>query len=103
MNLANTGRGLTQLNLSDGDNSPYSFGTSIGLGWVKNTDGSYSDINNAPYAAGWTGWSALWLGECGNVFIHEVGHSATLAHFSEGVASMYIEATPSEKCASVAE
>jgi hypothetical protein len=47
-----------------------------------NDDGSYSDLDNAPYAAGWTGWTAIWLGECGNGFIHELGHSATLAHCS---------------------
>ena len=89
MNLANIGRGLIDLSLSDGDHSPYSFGTSIGMGWVRNQDGSMSDLNNAPYAAGWTGWSALWLEECGNVFIHEVGHSATLEHFTTGTADLW--------------
>lgn len=86
MSLANTGRGLIKTGGSDGDNSPYSFGTSVGLGWVRNGDGSYSDVNNAPYAAGWTGWSALWQGECANVFNHEIGHSMTLLHFTGGTA-----------------
>jgi len=87
MSLANTGRGLVKT--SGGDSSPYSFGTSVGSGWVMNDDGSYSDLDNAPYAAGWTGWTAMWLGECANVFIHEVGHSGTLLHFTEGTASSW--------------
>ena len=37
--LANTGRGLQT---DGGDSSPYSFGTSVGSGWVRNDDGSYS-------------------------------------------------------------
>ena len=88
MSLANIGQGLVNTNLSGG-NSPYSFGTSLGLGWVRNSDGSYSDINNAPYSAGWTGWSSIWHGECGNVFNHEIGHSFTLAHFTAGSASSW--------------
>ena len=89
MSLANTGRGLTRTWPSEGDSSPYSFGTSVGSGWVMNDDGSYSDLDNAPYAAGWTGWTAIWLGECGNGFIHELGHSGTLAHFTSGTASSW--------------
>ncbi|MEE2780109.1 MAG: M66 family metalloprotease [Myxococcota bacterium] len=85
MNVANTGRGLWRTS-NQTDGSPYSFGTSIGLGWVKNDDGTFSDVNNAPYAAGWTGWTALWLGECGNVTIHELGHSFTMLHFTSGTA-----------------
>jgi hypothetical protein len=84
--LANTGRGLVQTVPSDGDNSPYSFGTSVVMGWVRGADGNYADINNSPYAAGWTGWSALWQGECANVFPHELGHSMTLEHFTDGTA-----------------
>jgi len=87
MNLANTGRGLAQTWPSVGDSSPYSFGTSVASGWVMNDDGTYSDLDNAPYAAGWTGWTAMWLGECGNTFIHEIGHSGTLQHFTSGTAS----------------
>ena len=86
LSLANTGRGLTLTDAPDGDSSPYSFGTSVGLGWVRTEEGNYVDFNNAPWAAGWTGWTALWLGECGNTFIHEVGHSLTLEHFTEGTA-----------------
>ena len=88
MSLANIGKGLYNTNFGGG-NSPYSFGTSLGLGWVRNDDGSYSDINNAPYSAGWTGWSSIWHGECGNVFNHEVGHSMTLAHFTAGSAASW--------------
>jgi len=87
MSLANTGRGLAKT--SGGDSSPYSFGTSVGSGWVRNDDGTYSDLDNAPYAAGWTGWTAMWLGECANVFIHEIGHSFTLAHFTEGTGASW--------------
>ncbi len=86
LNLANIGQGLTNTTFSGG-NSPYSFGTTLGLGWVVNESGNYVDINNAPYSAGWTGWSAIWHGECGNVFNHEIGHSFTLAHFTEGSAA----------------
>ena len=89
MSLANTGRGLVHVLGWEGDSSPYSFGTSVGMGWVRNDDGSYSDLDNAPYAAGWTGWTAMWLGVCGNTFIHEVGHSSTLAHFTSGTASSW--------------
>ena len=54
-----------------------------------NDDGSYEDLNNAPWAAGWTGWTGIWLGECGNAFIHEVGHSGTLLHFVDGTAAAW--------------
>ncbi|MEC9389873.1 MAG: M66 family metalloprotease [Myxococcota bacterium] len=87
MSLANTGRGLAKT--TGGDSSPYAFGTSVGSGWVRNDDGTYSDLDNAPYAAGWTGWTAMWLGECANVFIHEIGHSFTLAHFTAGTGSAW--------------
>lgn len=86
LNLANTGHGLSNTTFSGG-NSPYSFGTTLGLGWVVDENDTYVDINNAPYSAGWTGWSAIWHGECGNVFNHEIGHSFTLAHFTEGSAN----------------
>ena len=87
--LANTGRGLLQTVPSEGDNSPYSFGTSLGLGWFVDPEGIYQDIDDAPWAAGWTGWSAIWLSECGNTIAHEVGHSFTLAHFVEGTAQSW--------------
>ncbi|MFT7622964.1 MAG: hypothetical protein ACI9WU_002139, partial [Myxococcota bacterium] len=86
MNTANTGRGLWRTS-GGADGSPYGLGTSIGLGWVKNDDGNYSDVNNAPWAAGWTGWTSLWLGECGNAFVHELGHSFTMSHFTGGTAT----------------
>lgn len=87
--LANTGRGLATTTASDGDSSPYSFGTSLGLGWFLDPEGVYQDIDDAPWAAGWTGWSAIWLSECGNTIAHEVGHSYTLAHFVEGTAQSW--------------
>jgi hypothetical protein len=89
MSMANTGRGLIRVGSGSGDSSPYSFGTALGLGWVRNGDGTYSDINNSPHAAGWTGWSSLWLGECGNVFVHELGHSMTMLHFGDGTAASW--------------
>ena len=88
LNLANIGQGLTNTTFSGG-NSPYSFGTTLGMGWIVDENNNYVDINNAPYSAGWTGWSAIWHGECGNVFNHEIGHSFTLAHFREGAASSW--------------
>jgi len=87
LSLANTGRGLRLTSPPQGDNSPYSFGTSMAQGWVHNGSGNYSDINNAGLAAGWTGWTGMWLNECGNGFIHEVGHSCTLAHFTGGASA----------------
>jgi len=89
MSLANTGRGLALSNDSDGDNSPYGFGTSLGSGWVRLNDGTYVDVNNAGLAAGWTGWTGLWLSECSNGFIHELGHSFTLLHFTGGTAAQW--------------
>jgi hypothetical protein len=86
LSLANTGRGLRLTQPPEGDNSPYSFGTSMVQGWVRLGDGTYTDVNNAGLAAGWTGWSGMWLNECGNGFIHEVGHTFTLLHFTEGTA-----------------
>jgi hypothetical protein len=86
LSLANTGRGLRMTLPPEGDNSPYSFGTFVAQGWVQNGDGNYSDINNAGLAAGWTGWTGMWLDECGNGFIHELGHSFTFAHFTGGTA-----------------
>jgi hypothetical protein len=89
LSLANTGRGLRLTSPPQGDSSPYSFGTSVAQGWVHNGSGNYSDINNAGLAAGWTGWSGMWLNECGNGFIHEVGHSCTLAHFTGGTSAKW--------------
>ncbi len=89
MSLANTGRGLTLTGESQGDSSPYSFGTSVGQGWFRDEQGRYRDIDDAPWAAGWTGWTAMWVDDCGNGFIHEVGHSMTLAHFTEGTANQW--------------
>ena len=87
--LANTGRGMVLTGASEGDSSPYSYGTSVVMGWVRDTAGNLVDINDSPYAAGWTGWSALWQGECGNATIHELGHSFTLAHFTSGTAASW--------------
>lgn len=89
LSLANTGRGLRMTGASQGDSSPYSYGTSMVQGWVRLEDGSYADINNAGLAAGWTGWSGMWLNECGNGFIHEVGHTFTLAHFTNGTSESW--------------
>jgi hypothetical protein len=88
-NLANTGRGLVLTGESDGNNSPFGLGTSVGMGWLRDENGAYRDINNGGVAGGWTGWSALWLGECANVFVHEVGHSMTFLHFTDGTANRW--------------
>jgi hypothetical protein len=85
--LANTGRGLVMTGDSEGDSSPYSFGTSLHMGWFQRPDGAWQDIDDAPWAAGWTGWTAMWVNECGNGFIHEFGHSMTMLHFTEGTAN----------------
>ena len=89
LSLANTGRGLTLTGHDQGDSSPYSFGTSVAMGWFRDAQGQYRDIDDAPWAAGWTGWTAMWAEECGNGFIHEVGHSFTLEHFTEGTAARW--------------
>ena len=73
LSLANTGRGLSMTGEAEGDSSPYSLGTSVAMGWFRDPDGTYRDIDDAPWAAGWTGWTAMWANECGNAFIHEVG------------------------------
>ena len=83
--MANLGLGLGDTSFS-GQNSPFSYGTTVGQGWFRDDDGSYHDIDDAPWAAGWTGWTAMWLGTCGNGFTHELGHSMTLLHFTEGTA-----------------
>ena len=89
MSVANTGRGLVVNQGWEGDSSPYSFGTSVVLGWVVDENGYASDIDNAGVAAGWTGWSAIWAWECGNAFTHELGHSQTLYHFTGGTAASW--------------
>ena len=89
LSAANTGRGLVLNEGWEGDSSPYSFGTSLGLGWVFDAAGNANDVNDAGLAAGWTGWTTLWAYECDNGFIHEVGHSATLEHFVKGVAKVW--------------
>ena len=89
LSLANTGRGLRYTLPPEGDNSPFSYGTSMVQGWVRLESGQYTDINNAGLAAGWTGWSGMWLDECGNGFIHEVGHTFSLLHFTEGTAATW--------------
>jgi hypothetical protein len=85
--LANTGRGLVLTDEDAGDASPFSSGTSLAMGWFLDPDGLYVDLDDAPWAAGWTGWTAMWAEPCGNALIHEVGHSFTLAHFTEGTAA----------------
>jgi hypothetical protein len=89
MSAANTGRGLVLNGGSEGDSSPYSFGTSVVMGWVVDENGNASDIDNAGVAAGWTGWTALWNYECSNGFTHELGHSQTLYHFTSGTAASW--------------
>ena len=88
MSSSNTGRGLWRTEAGT-DSSPYSFGTSMGMGWVKNDDGTYSDANNAPHYAGWTGWNAMGLSQCSNFTIHELGHSFTMHHFEGGKAAAW--------------
>ncbi|MEE9383944.1 MAG: M66 family metalloprotease [Nannocystaceae bacterium] len=88
LSAANTGRGLS-ITDGGGDGSPYSFGTSVGLGWYLAPDGRYQDIADAGVAAGWTGWASVWLGNCGNGFIHELGHSFSLGHFTGGKATAW--------------
>ncbi len=86
--MANTGRGLLTSIL--GDSSPYSYGTYVGQGLYRRSDGSYADMDDNGNAGDWTGWSAMWWGsECGNTFIHEVGHSMTLLHFDSGAAQSW--------------
>ena len=87
LSAANTGRGLVLNEGWEGDSSPYSFGTSLGLGWVFDAEGNASDVNDAGLAAGWTGWTTLWAYECDNGFIHELGHSTSLEHFTSGAAA----------------
>jgi hypothetical protein len=84
--LANTGRGLSMTNEGHGNNSPYGFGTSVGMGWIRDQNGNLIDINNGGVAGGWTGWTALWNSDCGNGFIHEGGHAQTMLHFVSGTA-----------------
>ena len=83
--MAHHGLGLGDTSFS-GQNSPYSYGTTVGQGWFRDDDGSYHDIDDAPWAAGWTGWTAMWLGMCSNGFTHELGHSMTFHHFTDGKA-----------------
>lgn len=86
--MANTGRGL--LTSVYGDSSPYSYGTYVGQGKYRNANGDYADMDDGGVAGGWTGWSAIWWGsDCSNGFIHEVGHSLTLAHFTGGTAQSW--------------
>jgi hypothetical protein len=84
LSMANTGNGLVKTD--DSTSSPYSYGDSIFQGWVKLADNSYKDVNDASWSAGWKGWSSMWLNKCGNLFIHEVGHTLSLSHFTSGQA-----------------
>jgi len=95
-NLANTGRGMALTN-AGGDNSPYSSGTSIFMGWALSSQlGSgewvWDELDNWGVfnAAAWTGWCGMKPGdECQNTFIHEIGHSQTMFHFSDGTAEQW--------------
>lgn len=87
--LANTGRGLSMTDEGHGNNSPYGFGTSVGMGWIRDQNGNLVDINNGGVAGGWTGWTALWNSDCGNGFIHEGGHAQTMLHFTGGTAQRW--------------
>ncbi|WJF90259.1 M66 family metalloprotease [Paraburkholderia bonniea] len=97
VSMANTGRGLLVRDKAGkviyGDNSPYSFGTYIGIGWYYDAaKGAYADANDIGASGGWTGWAATWNGkdgQCGNLFAHELGHSLSLAHFTSGTAKAW--------------
>jgi len=85
--LANTGLGL--LSNAPESASPYSVGTWMSRGWfIDSKTGQNKDITGTfGTAGGWLGWSSTWSGktsECGNEYIHELGHSFSLAHFDSG-------------------
>ena len=97
MTAAHDGNGLSNSNYGYGS-SPYGYGTTVAQGYFKQPGGPedgfrydqemadgtcYRDLDDAPFAAGSTGWSAIWVGACGNVFSHELGHSLTLSHFDK--------------------
>jgi len=92
---ANSGRGLGLTTYSGG--SPYSSFTWIGMGWAQsanNGDGTWGwdrmGYWEAWSAAAWVGWCGMRPGdECGNTLIHEIGHSQTMGHFTEGKASSW--------------
>ncbi|WP_410210102.1 M66 family metalloprotease [Aquirhabdus sp.] len=90
--MANTGRGLI-LNTAE-DTSPYSIGTWMSRGWFPDSkSGQTKDItSNFGMAGGRFGWSTTWSGkdsECGNEYIHELGHSFSLDHFDTGASTRW--------------
>ena len=89
--LANTGRGFALTGEAEGDSSPYSSGTWVGIGWFRAEDGAYYDLDD-PGVVGWTGWTGLeHLGQPVRQRLDssEVGHSFTLEHFVEGTAAQW--------------
>jgi hypothetical protein len=98
--FANTGRGfvITTLDAPGQHGSPYSTQTSIAMGWAlvnDNTNCSLCEYKSLGYWSGWSaaaslGWCGMKAGdECGNTLSHELGHSMTLNHFTEGTASAW--------------
>eukprot|EP00957_Ditylum_brightwellii_P009258 700628-Ditylum_brightwellii.AAC.1 len=64
------------------------------MGWAlskEQSDGSWSWDELGYWghaAAGWTGWVGMVGGdECGNTLPHELGHSQTMSHFTDGSAA----------------
>jgi hypothetical protein len=97
---ANTGRGftLTTLSASGNHGSPYSTQTSIAMGWALVNDGldcSFCQYKKLGYWGAWAaaaslGWCGMKAGdECGNIISHEIGHSTTLGHFTDGAAAKW--------------
>ena len=81
MSLANTGRGLTQLNLSDGDMVTLLLWYIYWFGLKTMTVVILTLIMLPMLQDGQVGLHFGWA-NVENVLAHEVGHSATLAHFS---------------------
>jgi hypothetical protein len=95
--FANTGRGfvITILDAPGEHGSPYSTQTAIAMGWALVNDNFNCSLCEYKSLGYWDGWSAAaslgWCGmkagdECGNTLSHEIGHSMTLNHFTEGTA-----------------
>ncbi|WP_019614895.1 M66 family metalloprotease [Psychromonas ossibalaenae] len=84
---ADYGGGLLPSNMQGG---PRANTVNVGMGEAREADGSLHDLADTGVAGGSHGWSAIWWNsDCGNAFIHEVGHAYGLSHFTTGTAERW--------------
>ena len=83
---------LNQNLAADGDDSPYSFGTSVGMGWFRRPDGEYQDLDDALGPP--DGPDGLRCGPTNAAMHHSRSRTFIYAaHFTEGTGVSWVSQT----------